>query len=159
MQVLLGKAICAVLLTEVPRATIVASIHKLIATLNQLVTYRETHPHLCAQVEKLDFAFQFQVIQALISDMEKRSSQQQEKGESKASDSSVGVALAGVHDVIVKIEVDLAAVERVLAEHNEKWFASWRAIDYSTHLSSLEQHKQLLETRFQLLREIVQCLH
>lgn len=153
MQVALAKVVCTVLISELPRGALVASVRSLLDTLRHLVSHKEAHPTLCAKLEDLDFGFQFQVVEAFLTDLEKQRSVQPDVAK------SIDIALGGLHETIGKIHAELAAVSKLVEEHSQKWFAYFRSIDFQLHVDNMQQHKRVFDLRFALLREIVLCLH
>lgn len=66
----------------------------------------------------------------------------------------VELCLIFLQQIIQKINNDLDLINKRVANHNMKWFKSWRKLNIKDLLDNLEQHSFQLDSRFDDLTKI-----
>jgi len=69
--------------------------------------------------------------------------------------SALGVCMANVNDAVEKIHQDLKHIHNAVLEHQRKWFRGWRGVDYGLHLTRLETHKIVFDSRLETLMKFL----
>jgi len=68
---------------------------------------------------------------------------------------AIGISLQSIHKSITKIQEIMEQVELKIKEHSEKYFNSYRTLDFDREIKDIQQKSSLLEKRFQLLVDLM----
>lgn len=105
--------------------------------------------HIKLVLIKLDIMTKVAIINSFINELNEDSEQLE----------SITTSLISVENVLQNIEKEIKSVNRIINEHNQKWFASWRTIDYNHHIEAIRLYNQILDTRVDLLLKLLQIGH
>jgi hypothetical protein len=69
---------------------------------------------------------------------------------------SITSALVAVESVLRSIEKEITTINTIIDEHNDKWFASYRSLDYSKHVYLIQHYNHIFDIRIDLLMKLLQ---
>lgn len=124
-------------------------------------------PELHLLLERLDLEAKLNATHALLRGIgaEEEALVSSELGESGFGESSsyclvngqsaLGVCMANVAASVEKIHHDLTEIHKAIQAHQRKWFNSWRTVEYGPHLTRLETHKLVFDSRLETLMKFL----
>lgn len=120
-------------------------------TLLKLIPLVKESSSLCATlhanvsiIEEKDMRFKLLCIETLLQSIA--------KDDSKLHNCPlVHVAVEGVHETVHAMTFQLQLLDKIISEHAEKYFASWRSLDISEPVDKLAKLYPILDQRYELL--------
>lgn len=106
----------------------------------------EHHPQVKSVLEELDIHTTLRVVGALLHDIP------QEVWDDGSATSEV---LLAVKEIVETVHADIENVRLAQANHDSKWFKSWRSTDYEALLAALVSHKGVMDHRVDLLLKVL----
>lgn len=67
----------------------------------------------------------------------------------------IALCLNSIHDMIVQINNELALINKIIEEHNCKYFYYFRKYDYYNQLKNITSYKKILDERFDILLKLI----
>ena len=101
-----------------------------------------SHPDVKTTFETLDLEARLQVIQAIITN-------------THSEKEPIKIALTNLHEILNSIKKEIEVLQEKMTMNEEKYFSSWRTPDYLPLLDNIEKHSQTLNTRLDLLLNVV----
>ena len=72
----------------------------------------------------------------------------------------VSVCAQNLQSSVTLVEQDVAAVERAMHTHSQKWFSSWRSTNsLAARIVTLERHKSVFDQRLRMLLDVMKALN
>ena len=161
---LLAQGIYSGLITAVSSVTVgTCSIVKSI--------YTHQNPDVTRVIKELDIERRLKLIQAVLNavdhpreiknytkmklnDLEKTQIFEIVGEEVDLKNDPIQLCLFYLHDIIQEIHNNLLDINKKVANHNTKWFSTWRTLNITSYLDNLRLNSKLLDTRFNDLTKI-----
>ena len=67
----------------------------------------------------------------------------------------IALCLNSIHDMIVQINNELALINKIIEDHNYKYFYYFRKYDYYNQLKNITSYKKILDERFDILLKLI----
>lgn len=96
----------------------------------------------------MDLQAKLETVQALIKDVSR-------KKFPKRTDEAVQTCVHHLHLAVEMIDVDLASIDRAIAEHHQMYLRGFRKPDYHDALANLKEHALMLDTRIDRLLQMM----
>lgn len=153
MATLLGTALLSAqtanIVSRIGTDVVIGTLTTTASSVGRLLTYITDHPTLGTsefkrELEDLDLQFFITVLDRLVKEQNTKDIQDSTKQ-----------ALLGVNESLTKIQDELNSVKEAIEYHQTKYFASWRSFACPS-LDSIKKHKKILETRYNLLTDLLQ---
>lgn len=100
-----------------------------------------------AELEKIDLEHNVTVIQELIDE--------QKVAKDEEVKNSVKQALIGVNQILEKIHKELKTIQEAMNHHQTKYFNGWRSFNCKCSIKNIIKHKELLDTRYKMLVDLL----
>ena len=138
----------------------------------RLVTsiYNHQNPDISRVIKKLDIDRRLMLIQAVLNTIEHTAKHSEAKlklndlektqvfelvgAETDLSNDPIELCLVYLHETIQEIHNILSNINDKVEYHNTKWFSSWRTLNVTPFIESLELNSTLLNSRFDDLTKI-----
>jgi len=117
----------------------------MISLLGRLTTSEHTGvDQIKQELDRYDLDFFIKVLNELVLELEH-----------KELSSSVTTALNGVNSSLEKMHKSLLTVEQKIEDHQQAWLSSWRSLSCADDLTSIAKHKELLYSRYGVLKDVL----
>ena|SRR3989304_6580748 len=74
--------------------------------------------------------------------------------ENKHNCNSISIAIAGINEILEKINYELSSINAKLYKHMNKFFYNYRILDCNVNIKNLKKYKSILHQRYDLLISI-----
>lgn len=101
--------------------------------------------HLKFELDKIDLLIKVNIVDSFIHELDN----------TKISN-SVKSSLISVENILFKLKKEIDDITNLIKDHNEKWFAYWRYLDYTAYLENIKIHNNILDKRLDLLLKLLQ---
>jgi hypothetical protein len=121
---------------------ITTSIKQTISIMTNFISYH--HLKINEVIDDNDLTSKLQIIQALIRDICNENIKKE----------SIQLAINNLQIAVENINTNLSQIDYIINNHNQKYFAKWRYLNYDNLIYSLKRNIKLLEIRYTMLLEI-----
>lgn len=135
----------SIIATDITRRAIIDSTSKIYDLIKSIISIN--HPIINNNIDDLDLYVKLQVINSLMNDIE--------SNELFKKISSLNIILEKLHEIIDNIHNELKIIDDLIKQHHNKWFHYFRTLDYSNHILNLQKFKNIMDTRLNLLLDLL----
>ena len=100
------------------------------------------HPDVTRLFKELDLEVRLKVIKSLIENV-------------NTNKKTIQICLEFLHKLMIDLNDNIDKINEIMKEHDEKYFKSWRSVNFEPYLTNIEDNSKLLQKRVELFLDIL----